>query len=331
MGKTRSDFEIKICDIIEQNNWKDFVAEIKLNYIDVLDFVKKENFLKTAKYDFGYKKPLKILSCLIFRNEKDYSLSKIESQLVSVGDDYLASFFCTIKSAKKNQTYEHYNEIRRKIDINKNLRKFFEFTEAVFCGVCNLPLNFTHVEQMAEVFSLFFATSTKKEINVLNDVHAIDGKLIASAQQVLQQSLIENWIVQLGGTIKLENGKMIFYDRLHRLESIAAETFQFRLQRIKFYKKYIAGNVTKLSAPLVQKLPHGNYGIAFETDEPIKFMKFLQNGIYNAIYTPEEKAYVYELFHELHFGKYFASEFILKKYSPHDLITFRRLFFFPFY
>lgn len=323
-------FERKICDIIEQSLWKDFVVEINLNYSDVLEIVKKKNFLKTAKYDYDYKKPLKILSCLIFHSEKDYSLSRIESQLFSVGDYYLTSFFCTIKNAKKNQTYECYNEIRQKININKNLCKFFEFTEAVFCGVRKLPPFFSRVEQIAEIFSLFFATSTKKEINIFNDIHEIDAKLMTAAQQVLQQSLIENWIVQLGGTIKQEKSKMIFYDGQRRLESIAAETFQFRLQRMKLYKKYIAGNETKLSTPLVQKLPRGNYGIAIGTNEPIKLMKLLQNAIYNAIYTPEEKAYICELFHELHFGKYFTSEFILKKYSPHDLITFRRLFFFLF-
>lgn len=323
-------FEKKICDIIEQSLWKDFVLEINLNYSDVLEIVKKKSFLKTAKYDYDYRKPLKILSCLIFHSEKDYSLSKIESQLSSVGDDYLTSFFCAIKNAKKNQTYEHYYEIRQKIDINKNLRKFFEFTEAVFCGVLNIPTYFSHVEQVSEVFSLFFATSTRKEINISNKNHEIDNKLIIAAQQVLQQSLIENWIVQLGGTIKLINSKMIFYDGLHRLESLAAEAFQFELQRIKLYKKYIAGNQTKLSTSLIQKRPQGNYGIAIGTNEPIKLMKLLQNAIYNSIYTPEEKAYICELFHELHFGKYFTSEFILKKYSPHDLITFRRLFFFLF-
>lgn len=94
-------FERKICDIIEQSLWKDFVVEINLNYSDVLEIVKKKNFLKTAKYDYDYKKPLKILSCLIFHSEKDYSLSRIESQLFSVGDDYLTSFFCTIKKCEK--------------------------------------------------------------------------------------------------------------------------------------------------------------------------------------------------------------------------------------
>lgn len=40
---------------------------------------------------------------------------------------------------------------------------------------------------------------------------------MTAAQQVLQQSLIENWIVQLGGTIKQEKSKMIFYDGQRRL------------------------------------------------------------------------------------------------------------------
>lgn len=325
-----SDFEEKICKLIEQHEWGKLVEEINDNYSEVYEIVKKKNFLKTAKFDFDYKRPLKILSCLLFHCEKDYSLSKIELQLVSVGDDYLTSFFFAIKNAKKNQIYKHYNDIRRNIDINKNLRKFFEFTEAIFCGVRNLPVNFSRVEQVAEVFSLFYATSTKKEINIFNDIHDVDSKMIDAAQQVIQQSLIENWIVQLGGSIKSEKGKMTFYDSLHRLESIAAETFQFSLQRMKLYKKYIAGNETKLSTPLVQKLPQGNYGIAIGTNKPIELMKLLQNAIYKAIYTPEEKAYICELFHEFHFGAYFTSNFILKKYSPYDLITFRRFFFFLF-
>ena len=322
-----SSFYEKIKFLIDSNNWKGFVSEIKKDPFAVKESIKEKKILKTARYDFNHRKSLKIISCLVFQDEKDYSETKIESKLDTLQDDYFTSFFHAIKISKKRNVFENYKKIKRVIDNNNNLLRFFELTESVFCEIVSLPSLIPSKEILAEIFNLFFSTSTKKEINVFNEKHSIDNDLLDAALSVVNQMYIENFITLLEGTIEKIEGKLLLKDRSGKLTSIQLECFQFDLQRFKLYKQYIENNTTRLPHSLLQKFPSGNYGIAIPSGRNIEIMKLLQKTIYSTVFTPEEIAYIQELHHELHLGNYFKSNFILKTYSPLDLLYFRRIFF----
>lgn len=319
-------FENKIHEIIKNNNWKDLVIEIKKNYHNVIDVIKKYKLLKTTKYDFNYKKPLKILSCLIYQDETDYSLTKLETQISFISDSYLSSFFYVFKLAKKNDILKKYNLIKNEIDKENNLLKLLEHTESVFCGINPLPHTITSIEELAEIFSFFFATSKKKQINIFNEVHEIKKELLASGKDIINHIRLENWITLSGGTIRKIKNEIRLFDNQKKFESVQIESYQLKLQRFKRYQKYLKNNSTNLPISFIKKLPMGNYGIAFETDRPVFIMKQLQNAIFCSTYTPIEKYYIDELCHEIHIVNYFDEHFILNKYSPRDLFNFLRFF-----